>query len=154
MQASELIQLLKAQQLTLAVGESLTGGLLLSELISIPGASDVVLGGIVSYSTQSKIDQLGVRPATIELHGAVSEQTATEMALGARIKFKADLAVATTGVAGPELQEGKPAGSVFIAIAKASGTKAAEFRFTGDRNQIRSASVAAAMAFLGKHSGS
>jgi PncC family amidohydrolase len=153
MQASELIQLLRAQRKTLAVAESLTGGLLLSELISIPGASDVVLGGIVSYSTQSKIDQLGVSQATIDRYGAVSEQTATEMAVGVRVKFKADLAVATTGVAGPDLQEGKPAGSVFIAIATASGTKTAQFNFSGDRNQIRTASVAAALEFLGKHSG-
>jgi len=135
------------------VAESLTGGLLLSELISIPGASDVVLGGIVSYSTQSKIDQLGVSQATIDRYGAVSEQTATEMAVGVRVKFKADLAVATTGVAGPDLQEGKPAGSVFIAIATASGTKTAQFNFSGNRNQIRTASVAAALEFLGKHSG-
>lgn len=154
MQASELIQLLRAQRKTLAVAESLTGGLLLSELISIPGASDVVLGGIVSYSTQSKIDQLGVSQATIDRYGAVSEQTATEMAVGVRLKFKADLAVATTGVAGPDLQEGKPAGSVFIAIATASGTKTTQFNFSGDRNQIRTASVAAALEFLGKHSGS
>jgi PncC family amidohydrolase len=154
MQARELIKLLKAQRVTLAVGESLTGGLLLSELISVAGASDVVLGGIVSYSTQSKIDQLGVKQATIDLYGAVSSQTAVEMALGVQARFKADLAVATTGVAGPDLQEGKPAGSVFIAIATVSGSQVAEFKFTGDRNQIRSASVAAALEFLGKHSGS
>lgn len=153
MQPAELIAQLVAQGNRVAVAESLTGGLLLSELISVPGASNVVQGGMVCYSTQSKIEVLGVAATTIAQFGVISEATAIAMAQQVAKKFKAQIGIATTGVAGPDRQENKPAGTVFIAVAGAAGAAAIELALTGDRAQIRNQSVMAALELLGKYSG-
>jgi PncC family amidohydrolase len=153
MQPAELIAQLAAQGNRVAVAESLTGGLLLSELISIAGASNVVQGGMVCYSTQSKIEVLGVTADTIAQYGVISEATAIAMAQQVAKKFKAEIGIATTGVAGPERQEDKPTGTVFIAVASAAGAVAIALALTGDRSQIRAQSVMAALELLGKYSG-
>lgn len=153
MQPAELIAQLVAKRNKVAVAESLTGGLLLSELISVPGASIVVQGGMVCYSTQSKIDVLGVAAATIAQFGVISEATAIAMAQQVAKKFNAEIGVATTGVAGPDRQEDKPAGTVFIAVVGAAGATAVELSLSGDRAQIRAQSVMAALELLGKYSG-
>lgn len=153
MQPAELIAQLVAKGNKVAVAESLTGGLLLSELISVPGASIVVQGGMVCYSTQSKIDVLGVAAATIAQFGVISEATAIAMAQQVAKKFNAEIGVATTGVAGPDRQEDKPAGTVFIAVVGAAGAAAVELSLSGDRAQIRAQSVIAALELLGKYSG-
>lgn len=153
MKTSELIKKMTENGDSLAVAESLTGGLLLSELISIPGASNVIQGGIVCYSTKSKIDVLGVPGEIIHQFGAVSAETASEMASKVALKFAAKVGIATTGVAGPDNQEGKPVGQVHLAIAGPNGVELLELQISGDRDQIRSAAVAAAIDLLGKYSG-
>lgn len=152
MQPAELIAQLVAQGNKVAVAESLTGGMLLSDLISVPGASNVVQGGIVCYSTESKIDVLGVAASTIAQFGVISEATAIAMAQQVSKKFNAEIGIATTGVAGPDRQEDKPAGTVFIAVVGAAGATAIELSLTGDRGQIRAQSVIAALELLGKYS--
>jgi len=154
MSTKDVIQALGERNQKVAVAESITGGAVLSELISIPGASAVISGGIVSYQTESKINVLGVSAQVIATSGVISEQTAIEMAVAVRAKFDADIAVATTGVAGPDLQDAEPVGRVFIAVASAHGSWVESYLFAGDRAQIRAAAVQAAIALLGKHSGS
>lgn len=154
MSTKDVIQALGERNQKVAVAESITGGAVLSELISIPGASAVISGGIVSYQTESKINVLGVPAQVIASSGVISEQTAIEMAVAVRAKFDADIAVATTGVAGPDSQDGELVGRVFIAVASAHGSWVESYLFAGDRAQIRAATVQAAIALLGKHSGS
>jgi nicotinamide-nucleotide amidase len=116
-------ELLRQHHVTLSLAESCTGGLVSSLLTQHP-ASDFLLGGFVSYDNQVKIDQLGVNPATLDEHGAVSPQTAREMAEGARARFKSDFALSLTGIAGPSgATEGKPVGLVYYALATPEGTR-------------------------------
>jgi PncC family amidohydrolase len=102
-----------------------------------PGASETYVGGVVSYATQVKVRVLGVRPETVEQHGVVSERCAREMAVGVRDLLGADWAVSTTGVAGPTTQDGKPVGTVFLAVAGPEGTTCLEQHLPGDRAGIR-----------------
>jgi nicotinamide-nucleotide amidase len=113
-------KLLQARQQSLAVMESLTGGLLSSTITDVPNSSQYVIGGIVAYSTQLK-EQMGVPHETIEQYGAVSEQTARAMAHAVREKLAADYGIGITGVAGPDMQEGKAVGTVYIAIEGPTG---------------------------------
>jgi nicotinamide-nucleotide amidase len=116
-------ELLRQRQMTLGLAESCTGGLV-SQLLTEHPASDFLLGGVVSYSNQVKIELLGVSSATIERVGAVSAETAREMAEGARARFHSDLALSLTGIAGPSgATEGKPVGLVHYALASAAGTR-------------------------------
>jgi nicotinamide-nucleotide amidase len=114
---------LRQRQLTLSLAESCTGGLVSSLLTQHP-ASDFLLGGVVSYANQVKIEQLGVKAATLDQHGAVSPEVAREMAEGARARFRTDLALSLTGIAGPTgATDTKPVGLVYYALASASGTR-------------------------------
>jgi nicotinamide-nucleotide amidase len=118
-----VVQLLTAQKKTLALAESCTGGSIANRVTNVPGASSVFLGGVVSYANEVKENFLGVRPETLQEHGAVSEMVAREMAEGARQKFGADFAIAVTGIAGPSGgTPDKPVGTVFIALAGEFGT--------------------------------
>jgi PncC family amidohydrolase len=123
--------------MTIATAESLTGGGLADLITAAPGASETFVGGVVSYATEVKARLLGVSAATIEAHGVVSAPCATEMAAGARELLGADLAVSTTGVAGPTRQEDKPVGLVFLGIAGPAGTVVRELHLRGDRAEIR-----------------
>jgi PncC family amidohydrolase len=152
MSANDVISALAKHNLTVAVAESITGGAVLAELISVPGASKVVQGGVVCYSTQSKIDVLAVSEETINQFGAVSTQAAGEMAVRVAEKFKAEIGLATTGVAGPDLQEGKPLGKVHIAVSVSGEIVTQSLDLSGARNQIRAAAVSAAIDLLGKYS--
>lgn len=127
-------KLLSEQGMTLATAESCTGGTIAQLLTSVSGASAYYMGGVVAYANEAKEQLLGVKRATLEQHGAVSRQTAEEMALGAKRRFVTDCAVATTGIAGPTGgTEDKPVGTVWIAVATPSGVEAQCFSFGDDR---------------------
>lgn len=147
-----LIKTLTEQGRTAATAESLTGGLLAGELVSVPGASMVFNGGIVSYATPLKETILKVSGARLAEFGPVDGVVAEQMAEGARQECAvhgrpADLGLATTGVAGPDpdLQTGQPAGTVYIGIATAKGARSVRLALSGDRSAIREATVAAAI---------
>lgn len=129
--------LLKASQRTVAAAESLTGGGLALRLTRAPGASAYFKGSAVTYTPETKRAVLGVREETIREHGVVSEECAREMAQGARRLFDADLAVALTGVAGPEPHDDKPVGTVCVALAAEDALESRSFRGPGDRDMVR-----------------
>ena len=134
---------------TLATAESCTGGLLAAALTGIPGASDVVVGGIVAYANEAKIDLLDVPAELIEEHGAVSAEVAEAMARGARERLGVDVAVAITGVAGPGGgTEGKPVGLVHYHVETPDGGRGASFDFPGDRDSIRRRAAVASLHLL------
>lgn len=148
--AARLIAELTRRQLTIAVAESLTGGLLAAELIRIPGASAVVTGGVVAYNTAIKRSVLGVDAGLLREHGAVHPQVAEQMAAGVRRVLAvdgrdADVGIATTGVAGPDPQDGRPVGTVFIAVAIGEQIQVRELALDGSRAAIRAAVVTEAI---------
>ena len=146
---ARLLESLAARGETLATAESLTGGMLAERLTDVPGASRVFVGGVVSYATRLKVELLGVPARVVEAYGVVSRECACEMAKGARDRLGATWGVATTGVAGPDLQDGLPAGTVWVAVALPGG--AAEARLlslSGDRAGIRAAACDGALALL------
>ena len=143
-----LVALLAERGLTLATSESLTGGLVGAAITSVPGASAVYLGGAVVYATPLKAVLGGVDPATLAEHGAVSPQTAAELASGIRRRTGADWAVATTGVAGPDPQEGHAPGEVWIGVAGPDGAVAQRRTFAGDRGEIREQAVVDALEIV------
>ncbi len=120
--ADQILQLLRARNESLAVAESLTGGLICAALTDIPGASDVMRGGIVAYATDLKAVLLGVPRSLLDRYGAVHPDVAVAMAEGVRLRLNAGFAVATTGVAGPEPQDGQPVGTVHVAVAADADT--------------------------------
>ncbi|HEX7252677.1 MAG TPA: nicotinamide-nucleotide amidohydrolase family protein, partial [Thermoanaerobaculia bacterium] len=131
-------RLLRQSGQTLSVAESCTGGMISALLTDIPGSSDYFRGGIVAYANDAKEEMLGVASATLEQHGAVSEEAAREMAAGARTRFESDLAAAVTGIAGPDGgTPEKPVGTVWFALADARETAARTRRFVGDRAMVR-----------------
>ncbi|UYM04532.1 CinA family protein [Solicola gregarius] len=140
-----VVDALRGAGLTIATAESLTGGLLCATLVDVPGASEVVRGGVVAYAADLKTSLLGVEATHLESHGTVDRGTAERMARGTRERCGSDLGIATTGVAGPDPSEGKPAGTVFIAIADESGVAARALALGGDRAQIRRGTVDAAL---------
>jgi PncC family amidohydrolase len=134
--AVRVLYLLRSRHETLATAESLTGGLLGDLLTSVPGSSTFYLGGVISYSTEAKQLLLGVSPETVAAHGVVSAQCAAEMSEGVRRATGATWSVSTTGVAGPDSQEGKAVGLVYVAV---TGPRQAvrRLQLEGDRNGIR-----------------
>lgn len=136
---------------TVAAAESLTGGLVVSSLVAVPGASAAVRGGIVAYATPLKHSLLRVDAALLAAEGAVHPDVARQMAEGVRDAAAvdgsaADMGIATTGVAGPTPQDGRPVGTVHIAVATRHGTRVRSLALDGTRAQIRSAATAAALA--------
>ena len=146
--AVDVVAALVATGRTVAVAESLTGGLVVAELVSVPGASAVVRGGVVAYATELKHELLGVDASLLAERGAVDGEVVRQMAIGVRTRLGADLGVATTGVAGPDPQDGHPPGVVWIGVADADGARARRLELAGDRDRIRRASVDAALAEL------
>jgi PncC family amidohydrolase len=146
--AEQAVHSLRRAGLTLATAESLTGGGLGDAVTSVPGASEVYAGGIVTYATRVKVDLLGVPGDLVERHGVVSAECAAAMASRVRSVVGCDLGVATTGVAGPDPQEGRPVGSVYVAVADASEVVVEELSLSGDRAAIRRDTVAAALRLL------
>jgi len=141
-----VLELCRARGLTVATAESCTGGLVAARLTSIPGSSDVVLGGLVAYANEVKERELGVPAALLVEHGAVSAEVAEAMARGARDRLRADVAVSVTGVAGPGGgTDEKPVGLVYCHASGPDGELGREFNFPGDRAAIRARSVVIAL---------
>jgi nicotinamide-nucleotide amidase len=146
--AVEAVEALRALGATVATAESLTGGLVCATLVSVPGASDVVRGGVVAYDPQLKIDVLGVDAALIAERGTVDADVAAQLAVGARDRLGATYGISTTGVAGPGPSEGKPAGTVHVAIAGPDGVRTTQLALDGDRDAVRQGTVAALLSEL------
>ncbi|MFJ5772568.1 CinA family protein [Streptomyces sp. NPDC093094] len=154
--AADVVRLLTVRGETVAVAESLTGGLVASELTAVAGASLAFRGSVTAYATPLKHELLGVDATLLEERGAVDPQVAAQMAAGVRKALGADWGLATTGVAGPEPQDGKPVGTVFVAVdgprgvspVSAGGGKVEALRLNGDRAEIRMESVRSVLALL------
>jgi len=131
-------EILIEKKLTISTAESCTGGLVSSTLINYPGISSVFIEGCVTYSNESKINRLGVNPSTLEIYGAVSEETAREMAEGIARNFNTKVAISTTGIAGPGGgTNDKPVGLVYIGIYINGKTSVNKYIFQGNRDEIR-----------------
>jgi PncC family amidohydrolase len=140
--AERVILQLGQQHQTLCTAESCTGGRIAAALTSVPGASEVFLGSVVAYANSAKQNLLGIDQAIIAEFGAVSESVAKQMALGARQRFGADFAVATTGIAGPGgATPGKPVGLVWLAWATRHSVNCASFNFAGTRDAVQTQAV-------------
>ncbi|MGW0083705.1 CinA family protein [Streptomyces sp. NPDC003393] len=154
--AAEVVGLLTVRGETIAVAESLTGGLVAAEITSVPGASKVFRGSVTAYATRLKHELLGVDATLLAERGAVDPQVAAQMAAGVRKALGADWGIATTGVAGPDPQDGQPVGTVFVAVdgpgetenGTALGEKTAALRLNGGRAEIRMESVRSVLALL------
>lgn len=145
-QAAAIIKIMKGKGLTLATAESITGGGLGEVFTSISGASAVYQGGIITYSDVSKTKFLGILKRTLNKYTAVSEEVAIEMAQSVRAQFKSDYAISTTGVAGPGRAYDQKVGTVWIAIDSRLGTTSVQLALSGDRAQIRHATIESALA--------
>jgi nicotinamide-nucleotide amidase len=148
--AAGVVQALARRRETLAVAESLTGGALAAAVVDVPGASVVLRGGLVAYATDLKHALLGVDRALLAREGAVHPEVAVQMAAGVRARLSASWGLATTGVAGPDGQDGKPPGTVHVALAGPHGTTVESLDLAGSRRQVREATVAAALELLGR----
>ncbi|MER5944215.1 CinA family protein [Streptomyces sp. NPDC001928] len=154
--AADVVRLLTVKGETLAVAESLTGGLVAADITTVPGASKVFRGSVTAYATELKHRLLGVDATLLEQHGAVNPQVAAQMAVGVRKALGADWGIATTGVAGPDTQDGHPVGTVFVALdgpigpgsGSAGGGKVEALRLNGGREEIRMESVRSVLALL------
>jgi nicotinamide-nucleotide amidase len=144
-----VVQRLTELRKTVAVAESCTGGLVGGRITAVPGSSAVFAGGVIAYSNEVKIRDLGVRESTLAQWGSVSEETAREMAEGARRRFATDFGLSVTGIAGPGGgSDAKPLGLVWLALASGGPTQVESFRGTGERDVVREASVQMALDLL------
>lgn len=153
--AGAILSALQERGETLAVAESLTGGLLAAAFVEVPGASRVFRGGIVAYATELKAKLLGVPPPLLSSHGPVDPAVAAALAAGARERCGSDWAAATTGVAGPDPQAGQPVGRVYVAVVgpppgqgQPERVEVRELTLPGDRAAVRAGAVEAAVALL------
>lgn len=144
-----LVATLIARHLTIATAESLTGGALCARLVDVPGASETVRGGVCTYATELKAQVLGVDPDRLALTGPVDREVAVEMARGVARLMGADIALSTTGVAGPGPADGHSAGTVHIACHHPGGVEHRELHLRGSRAEVRRGSVDAALGLLG-----
>ena len=146
-----IVESLRSNDRTVATAESLTGGLVCASLVSVPGASEVVRGAVVAYATELKADLVAVPAEVLARDGAVSSATASAMAAGVRARCRADFGVATTGVAGPDSQEGHPAGTMHVAVAFDGGLRVGSFEpnvASRDRDTVRRLAVVRALDLL------
>ena len=149
--AAEVLNMARSKGIMIATAESCTGGLIIGALTEIAGSSDVVDRGFITYSNEAKQDMLAVRTETLAAHGAVSAETAGEMAAGALARSRASLAVAVTGIAGPGGgSQAKPVGLVWFGLAQAGQPVRTEHKvFAGlDRSGVRTATVDHALQML------
>jgi nicotinamide-nucleotide amidase len=148
LRARRVLESLAQRGETVATAESLTGGLLASRLTDVPGASRSFVGGVVPYATRLKVSTLGVAPELVEMYGVVSRECADAMARGVRDRLGATWGLATTGVAGPDPQEGHRVGTVWIAVAGPDYAETRLLALDGDRLTIREATCDAVLAVL------
>jgi nicotinamide-nucleotide amidase len=146
--AATLVGLLRQRGETVGCAESLTGGLVCATLVAVPGASHVVRGAIVAYAVDLKTSLLGVDDQLLATSGAVTAATAEAMARGAAERLGATYGLATTGVAGPDPSEGKPAGTVHVAVAGPDCVHGRLLQLEGDRDGVRRGSVVAVLELL------
>ncbi|MEV4858903.1 CinA family protein [Streptomyces ossamyceticus] len=154
--AADVLRLLRVRGETLAVAESLTGGLVAAAITDVPGASQAFRGSVTAYATEVKHQLLGVDAALLDQRGAVDPQVAAQMADGVRKALGADWGISTTGVAGPDPQDGQPVGTVHVAVAGPLGAdsgafdggKVASLRLNGGRAEIRMESVRSVLGLL------
>jgi competence/damage-inducible protein cinA C-terminal domain len=148
----KLVKLLEKNDFSISTAESCTGGLLSARIINVPGASEVFKEGMVTYTNKSKRKRLDVSKSTLKKYGAVSKQTAKEMAAGIAFNSDSDAALSITGIAGPDGgTEEKPVGLVYIGLYVKGKILAEEFHFSGNRQEIREQSVEAALVMLTKY---
>ena len=146
-ESEKILETLRSRSQTLATAESLSGGLLGATLTQVPGASDVYLGGVIAYDLKIKSELLAVAPDVIMQHGVVSSAVALAMAAGVRARTGSDWSISTTGVAGPGPSGGVPAGRVWIAVSGPNLLNfSEELSLSGDRDQVRMATIARALA--------
>jgi len=146
--AADAVRRLVERRETLATAESLTGGLVAATIVEIPGVSAVYRGGLVVYATDLKHELAGVPEGLLAERGPVDADVALALAEGARRRCSAGWGLATTGVAGPDPQDGKPVGTVFVAVAGPSGAAVRELKLDGNRAVIRVESVTAVLRLL------
>jgi nicotinamide-nucleotide amidase len=144
---------LRSRGATVAVAESLTGGLLTGALTEPGGASSVLRGGLVVYATDLKATLAGVDEALLAERGAVDPEVAGQLASGVRDRLGATFGLGVTGVAGPDQQDGRAVGTVYAAVAGPDGTVVREFRLTGGRSEIRAGAVTACLDLLARECG-
>ena len=142
-------ELLLKSGLRVAVAESCTGGLIASRLTDLPGSSRYLLAGFVAYSNEAKVRELGVRVEDLDRHGAVSEPVVRQMAEGARTRTGADLALATTGIAGPDGgSDEKPVGTLWVGLADASGSEARRYQLMRERGRNKELATQIALEWI------
>jgi len=146
--AAKVIDLLRERRQTISCAESITGGAITSELVSVSGASDVLLGSIVAYSKQMKINQLGLSSELIESKGLVSKEVALEMANGARQRLGSSWAISSTGSAGPTALDGSSPGEIWIAILGPDRQESVKYSLNGARQEVISGAVESALTLL------
>jgi nicotinamide-nucleotide amidase len=144
----EVVSLLKERKLVLTTAESCTGGMIASMIVNVAGASSVFKEGYVTYSNEAKNKMLKVSKKTLKQFSAVSKETAREMATGGVHRSGADLCVAVTGVAGPDTEDGKPVGLVYISCFYKNKIVVKECNFKGDRQQIRTQAAQRALSLV------
>lgn len=146
-----VVNLLEKNELTISTAESCTGGLLAGRLINVPGVSDVYKEGFITYTNKAKRKTLGVNKSTLKKYGAVSEQTAKEMAVGAALAADTDISISVTGIAGADGGTNeKPVGLVYVGVCIKDIVHVEEFRFSGDRANVREQTVISALGLLRK----
>lgn len=149
MEHKQIIEKLIKKGITVATAESCTGGLIASEITAVPGSSSVFGYGMVTYSNEAKIKILGVREATLAAHGAVSSETAYEMAKGLKQLSGADVAISVTGIAGPGGgSEEKPVGLVYMGIAYGNTIQTKKNLFSGNRDEVRQKTTTTALQWI------
>lgn len=140
---------LRQRNFTLATAESCTAGLIAHRITNVPGSSEYFLGGVVAYADKTKMDLLGVSQETLDQHGAVSEETARQMAMGVRRELGADIGLSVTGIAGPGGgTDEKPVGLTFVAVSGPKGTQVQHHVWDGDREANKAQSAKAALRLL------
>ncbi|WP_173076453.1 CinA family protein [Phytohabitans rumicis] len=149
--AAGVIHALVERKQTLAVVESLTGGLVAAAIVEVAGASAVFRGGLVVYATDLKATLAGVPADLLHARGPIDPDVAIAMAEGGRARCGADWGLSTTGVAGPEPQDGRPVGLAYVAVAGPSGSDVRELHLDGGRQAVRDGTVTAALRLLAAH---